>query len=190
MRKRTFKGTIQIRILHWGIGILMALGGAGPVATLECEQATSAVTCTDDNGRWIPETCTCVMPGDSSTGGSTNPCDRLPKMAVEMCNECMGEDEYNPKGFWTAVGCISTTPTTAAKQIMTLMMGVAGCVIVGAIFYSGYELAVSKGDPGRVAAAKQRIANGVIALLMIIGSTIFWDLVGVKLLELPGFFSN
>ena len=129
-----------------------------------------------------------------------DPCLRLPETARESCWACMhpemgGQQPQTaaeigrPSGFWTAIGCVSTKPSTAIQQILSVALGISVFVVISQIFLGGFELVTSRGDPGKLQNAKERITNSVLALLFVIFSVALLEFLGVHVLELPGFFN-
>ena len=141
------------------------------------------------------ETCTCQAKVNTS-----DQCMRLPAEARETCWQCMylvsdetSAAQYlasgnNPVGFWTGIGCISTRPETSIQQIIAFTAGVAGFFVVIQILLGAFELMRSRGDPGKLQSAKDRITSSVIALLFVIFSVALLEFIAGTVLHLPGFF--
>ncbi|MEM4259583.1 MAG: hypothetical protein QXS38_02390 [Candidatus Pacearchaeota archaeon] len=87
----------------------------------------------------------------------------------------------------TAIGDIDTTPTGFVKSVFGLVLGLAGGLALLLIIYSGYMLIESRGNPEKIEAAREQLISAIIGLLFIIFSLVAVQIIGVDILNLPGF---
>ncbi len=130
---------------------------------------------------------------DPEPGKSTkekHPCDQVPDGdSRKRCEECTGPAD-NITGFWTGIGCISTSPVQAVGELLGFMFGVGGFFVFIQIIVGAFGILVSRGNPKSVQDARDKIINSVVALLFIIFSITILELIGVKILSIPGFFDR
>lgn len=89
--------------------------------------------------------------------------------------------------FWSAIGCI---PTDTGKFISTLLrfLTAAGGGIALLLMISGaFQMITSAGNPEHVKHGQQQFTSAVIGLLFIIFSVLLLKVIGVDILNLPGF---
>lgn len=135
---------------------------------------------------WLPVVATAAEGADSAA--SYDPCVRI--KAADACHACMGSNPDDPQGFWTGIGCISTNPVTATRDLLEFMLGVGGLFVVFQILVGSFQLVVSRGNPQALQQARERITNSVIALLLIVFSVTILEFVGRTVLHIPGFFDG
>ncbi len=131
--------------------------------------------------------------GGTSTGNNQkdskdSPCSKL-GAGEAKCKECV-QNEDNPQGFWTGIGCISTNPMKSISQVLGFLLGVSGFFILMQILIGAFKMTVSKGDPKGLQEAKERITASIIALLFIVFSVTILEFIGVSILKIPGFFTG
>lgn len=102
-----------------------------------------------------------------------------------------GKDTLNSKDnsytCLTAIGPIRTSPSDFIKNVLQLIFGLAGGILVIFLIINGYRLITSQGDPEKVKEARESITSAIAGLLMIIFSLALLQLVTVEILGLPGF---
>lgn len=104
--------------------------------------------------------------------------------AQSACATCMDGDP--PKGVWTAIGCLSTDPTKATTEIFGIALGFGGIFILIQILLGAFGLITSSGNTAAVQKARDRIINAIIALLFLVFSVTLLQIIGMKILQLPG----
>ncbi len=87
----------------------------------------------------------------------------------------------------TAIGTISTDPAAFVKSIFTLVLGLSGGIALILIIISGYRFMVSGGNPEAAKAAGEQLTSAIIGLLFIIFSFVILQIIGVDILQIPGF---
>lgn len=98
--------------------------------------------------------------------------------------------QYQPcpnNGIKTGLGCIPTNPSAFIAQLMVIGIGMGGGIAFLLILLGGFKVIMSQGNPESIAAGKDTITSAIAGLLLIIFSVFILRLVGVNLLQLPGF---
>lgn len=101
------------------------------------------------------------------------------------CADCM----VNKKGVWTGIGCVRTGSAAVFIQDVFLGWGIglAGLIALICIIYSAFLLQTSQGNPERLKKAREYLTNCIIGLLIIIFAIFILRLIGVSILQIPGF---
>ncbi len=110
----------------------------------------------------------------------------------EDCKKCTLEKTkggiHDKGGAWTALGCIPTGDFYGfTAWFLKIIFGIAGGVAFLLVIFGGFRIITSAGDPKGVQAAKETITSALIGLLFIIFSVFLLELIGVKILGIPGF---
>ncbi len=89
----------------------------------------------------------------------------------------------------TALGCISVDNggQDFVSNVLTLSLGIGGGIALLLILYGFYVLTTSAGMPDKIKAAQQTITAAISGLLFIIMSVVLLNLLGVQILNIPGF---
>lgn len=87
----------------------------------------------------------------------------------------------------TAIGEISTDPAEFVQRIFSVVLGLSGGIALIMIIISGYQFMVSQGNPETIKAATGQLTSAVVGLLFIIFSFVILQIVGVDILQIPGF---
>lgn len=87
----------------------------------------------------------------------------------------------------TALGNISTQPAAFVNSIFKILLGFAGGVAILLIIAAGYEMMTSQGNPEKVKGARERLTAAIVGLLFIIFSVAILQIIGVDILQIPGF---
>lgn len=102
------------------------------------------------------------------------------------CNRCLDSATANEGKVYTAVGCLGTSGSGLAGDLISLMLGLAGGVSLLTILVAAFTFSTSQGDTNKVKKAKELMTAAVSGLLFIIFSIIILNFVGVSLLRIPG----
>ena len=90
-------------------------------------------------------------------------------------------------GIRTAVGCIGvTSQTDLLLLVLPWAIGVGGGTAFILIVVAGFLVLTSAGDPQRAKAGKELLGATFAGLLMIIFSVYILDIIGIRILRLPG----
>lgn len=82
---------------------------------------------------------------------------------------------------------IRTDPAGFVQSIFGILLSISGSIALVLIIISGYQLMVSRANPEKIQAAKERLTSAIIGLLFIILSLVILQVIGVDLLKIPGF---
>ena len=96
-------------------------------------------------------------------------------------------DENNNYKCHTAIGDISTTPEDFLQNVLKLVLGLAGGILLILIIINGYKLMTSQGDPEKIKEAREGIISAIAGILMIIFSLSLLTLLTKDVLGIPGF---
>lgn len=100
----------------------------------------------------------------------------------QECLDCIGE-----KGSWTALGCIPTEPEAFTKFLLGFAIGIGGGIAFLLMIFGGLQIIFSGGNPDKVKAGKEIITAALGGLLLIIFSVFILKIIGVDILQIPGF---
>ena len=90
-------------------------------------------------------------------------------------------------GIDTAIGCIPVRNTNDFIGFMIrLSIGMGGGIALVLIAVSGFMITTSGGDREKLQAGKELLTSALIGLGMIIFSVFILDLIGVRILRIPG----
>ncbi len=111
-------------------------------------------------------------------------CNQIPdgSSARTQCENCSNND-----GIWTAVGCIPTDPSDMIKVLLRIGLMISGGVVLLTILAGSFILSTSAGDPKKTTEAKELISSAIIGLVFVIFSVSILQLIGVQILQIPGF---
>jgi len=101
-----------------------------------------------------------------------------------LCEACL---EQTPRGIWTGIGCIKSTPTEIIGTVVKIGLGLAGGVALLMILAASALFTTSKGNPKQTEQAKELVTSAVIGLLFIIFSVMILQFIGISILRLPEF---
>lgn len=87
----------------------------------------------------------------------------------------------------TPFGNISTDANKFIKDLLRVLLSISGGIILLLIIRSGYQLITSQGNPEKITEAKDRITSAIIGLLFLIFSLVILEVIGVDILNIPGF---
>jgi hypothetical protein len=114
-------------------------------------------------------------------------CDNIPDTAEKAeCEKCVQKDPSDPH-LYTAIGCVPTSPKGLIESVLKLAMGLGGGIALLLMVYGAFIVAISAGDPKAADNGKQIFTSAIIGLLFIIFSVVILQIIGVQILQLPGF---
>jgi hypothetical protein len=103
------------------------------------------------------------------------------------CKECMLSGNLWTGRVWTAVGCIDLEPRNLVTQILRVSIGLAGGIAILIIILGGIKILTSAGNPEGIKSGGETISSALMGLLFIIFSLFLLKLIGIDILNLPGF---
>lgn len=125
--------------------------------------------------------CTCAR-----TSTPYDPCknlpDRVPDSEQFKCYECYIRDRT-----WTALGCIPSQPADFIKTLIRIGFGIGGGIAFLFMVMGVIKILTSQGNPETLNDGRGMITSAIAGLLLIIFSVIVLKIIGVDILELPGF---
>jgi hypothetical protein len=130
-----------------------------------------------------------VVHADTTGVGDNGVCNSVTD-AQSQCKDC-----FNSGGAWTAVGCIGggSGDSTGGKlgdfiqSFLQIGIGAGGGIAFLLILFSGFQTMMSAGNPEKLHEAKELMTAAISGLLLIIFSVFLLKLIGVDILQLPGF---
>jgi len=91
-------------------------------------------------------------------------------------------------GIQTALGCIPTKDTTQfVGWLLESVIKIAGGIAFLLIIFGAIKVLTSSGNPEAVKAGQEMITSALMGLIFIIFSLFLLELIGVKILKIPGF---
>ncbi len=99
------------------------------------------------------------------------------------CNNCIKDGQHS----FTALGCLPTSPTGFIEWFLKSVIGIAGGIAFLLILYGGFQVLTSGGDPEKLNNGKDIIVSAIAGVLMIVFSVILLKIIGVDILQIPGF---
>lgn len=166
--------------------------------------------CVNGNPVGTPGTdsCYCKAGGDNAITALAPLCLNITSTAEqEQCFQCLGYRiektgnggiDFFPRdigtytgnggGIWTGIGCVKTTLTTFIQEtVFGIGIGLAGIVALGCMIYSAFLLQTSQGNAEKITTAQDMMKSCIFGLLLIIFSVFILRVIGVNILQIPGF---
>lgn len=110
------------------------------------------------------------------------------KEEYDNCLECTSPSDPNKEaGVWTALGCIAVQPADFIKTLIRIGFGIGGGIAFLFMVMGVIKILTSQGNPETLNDGRGMITSAVAGLLLIIFSVIVLKIIGVDILELPGF---
>lgn len=120
--------------------------------------------------------------------------------AIDTTNLCKGQSAdcstcFQSGGAWTAIGCLgrgnggsgSSTLGDFIRSFISIGVGMGGGIAFLLILFSGFQTITSTGNPEKLHEAKELMTAAISGLLLIIFSVFLLRLIGVDILQIPGF---
>lgn len=103
-------------------------------------------------------------------------------------NPPSGSSAYCPDGksINTAIGCIPTTTQGFVGAILTIAISLGGGIALLLILYGTFVVTTSAGIPDKLTEGQETISAAVQGLVFIIMSIVLLNLIGIKILQIPG----
>jgi hypothetical protein len=106
---------------------------------------------------------------------------------AHSANEILCSDKVSIN---TALGCLN--PDIAAKdglikQVLLIGVGIGGAMSLLLMLYGAFLITTSAGAPDQIKSGQEIITSAITGLLFIIFSVVILNIIGVNLLQLPGF---
>lgn len=138
-----------------------------------CEE--SIQICTSRFGTDVSQQFTC--PGNSK-------CCQDVSFGLNIHGTCLGGDNE----ISTAIGCIPVGGgfESLMAWILRRAIGISGGIAFLLVISGAFKILTSAGNPKSIQAAQETISSALIGLLLIIFSVFLLELIGVKILGIPG----
>lgn len=158
----------------------LAAGGRGNGTWCKAGTSSEGVT----SGLNLQATCTCI-----ALGGMANLSDKCKLLKIpneqQECQTCV--NPVNPKGYWTAIGCVSLSFEDFIRDVIFKFgLGLAGVTAFGCIIYSAISLQLSQGSPEKIKKSQEMLTSCILGLILIIFSVFILRTIGVTVLQIPG----
>lgn len=149
----------------------------------DCEGANAGTCVQSTIPQPVPPSITCDICGcDPKTHQESSSCPQ-PKCNLK-CADCIFEKDNS----YTAIGCITTSdPQAFIAWLLGTAIGIAGGIAFLLMLWGGFQIITSTGDPEKLNKGKEILTSAIIGLVVIIFSVFLLKLIGVDILQLPGF---
>lgn len=123
----------------------------------------------------------------SETGGDLTTNARFIPCVGSECAKSEGGTRCDEGAISTAIGCIHTSPVGFTKDFLRFMLGIGGGLAFLMMLLGAFQMITSAGNPDTLNAARERMTSAVIGLLFIIFAVLLLQIIGVGILNIPGF---
>lgn len=89
----------------------------------------------------------------------------------------------------TDLGCLPSDPGGFAQEFYGIGLGLISGIALIFIIYGGYLIMTSRGNPDQLSKGRSYIFYSIAGLLLTIFGYVFFELITVDILHLPGFGS-
>ncbi len=90
-------------------------------------------------------------------------------------------------GIATAIGCIHTSPAAFSKDFLKFILGISGGLAFLMMLLGAFQMLTSAGNPETLQAGWERLTSAIIGLLFVIFAVLLLQIIGVGILNIPGF---
>jgi hypothetical protein len=108
-------------------------------------------------------------------------------VAKSTCVKCMSFEGDSNAGVWTAIGCIRFSPEGFIEDVFSFAFGIVGGVAFLLLLAGAFTYLTASGNPEQLQKGKERLSSALAGLIFIILAVILLDIIGVDLLQIPGF---
>lgn len=140
--------------------------------------------------------CTCIKSTEVPLTSLVSMCGNIKKDAYGnksqeelSCEKCMVPVVTGgPVGVWTGVGCMgSNIGSFIQETLLGWGVGLAGGISMLCIMYAAFMMQTSGGEAEKIKKAQQLMTSCITGLMLIIFSVFILQLIGVRILRIPGF---
>ncbi|MBU3957436.1 pilin [Patescibacteria group bacterium] len=181
-------GTYQVRLQKYIPGFISQTGTTGTIEYFwkdtNCIIKNLVISSTNQNPN--PN----LTPAQVGSGGAQGPINCLQN---DSCTSAAGIP-CNPEGggsgtggIMTAIGCIPTEPTVLIQSLLQFFIGIGGGIALLLMIYGAFLMIISAGNPEGVKRGQEQFYSAIIGLLFIIFSILLLQIIGVDILNIPGF---
>lgn len=164
-------------------------GGRCPFGLMEVTPPTLCPIYTPYGGNPINQICCASISANPSVWPTLFPSispPQWPAPTIEIHCRDKETGTINPNLIDTALGCIPTDFNAFVVWFLQRAIGISGGIAFLLMILGGFKILTSAGDPKGVQAGGEMITSAITGLLFIIFSVFLLELIGVKILGIPG----
>ncbi len=90
-------------------------------------------------------------------------------------------------GIMTAIGCVPTNPVAFVEAFFKFSLGIGGGLALLLMSFGAIRMILAQGNPESLKKGQEQFTSALIGLLFIIFSVLLLQVIGVDILNLPGF---
>lgn len=108
----------------------------------------------------------------------------------DECIKCVGDESDQSQvatHVWTGLGCLPVSPEGFSSTLLTIALSLGGGFSLLLMIYGAFLVATSAGNPESAQKGKEVFTGAIAGLLFIIFSVVLLRIIGVDILQLPGF---
>lgn len=98
-----------------------------------------------------------------------------------------GQTCQSGTGIETAIGCVPTNPSQFILAVSRLLTGAGGGIALLLMIAGSFRMITSGGNPDAVKAGSEQFTSALIGLLFIVFAVLLLKVIGVDILNIPGF---
>jgi hypothetical protein len=156
--------------------------------TYECNSAGSKPTLVDS---WVDHgtgcgVCAPYAGAPALPGGGIGSISGTPGVTYDLCC-CTAPKLVASSAVATALGLIATDPQNLVADIVSLVLGIVGGVVLLLLISGAFKYATSQGSPDAIMDAKHTITAALTGLAVIVFAVLILGTLGVNVFGLPGF---
>lgn len=91
------------------------------------------------------------------------------------------------KGVETAIGCVPTEPRALAIGFVRYFSGIVGVIAMFFMIKGAFMMLTSGGNPESLKSGQEQFTSALIGLLFVLFSVTLLQIIGVDILDIPGF---
>lgn len=181
-----------LKLLHWENPLDPLLKYQTQLSVEPCVSGYSPST----PGDLTNPGCTCIKPTEVPLTSLVSMCSNIKKDTYGnksqeelSCEKCMVPVVTGgPVGVWTGVGCMgSNIGSFIQETLLGWGVGLAGGISMLCIMYAAFMMQTSGGEAEKIKKAQQLMTSCITGLMLIIFSVFILQLIGVRILRIPGF---
>ncbi|PIY69485.1 hypothetical protein COY90_00430 [Candidatus Roizmanbacteria bacterium CG_4_10_14_0_8_um_filter_39_9] len=175
--------TDMLTLLHLPNPVESLLSFQTAVATQPCMDGIPSTP-----GDLSNPSCHCIDPPKAPLDTLIKLCDNISSSdELNKCKSCL-QGTGQSVGVWTGVGCVRSNAASFIQEtLLGWGVGLAGGISMLCIIYAAIMMQTSGGNAEKVKKAQQLMTSCITGLMIIIFSVLILQLIGVKILRIPGF---
>ena len=127
-------------------------------------------------------------PGSGTTGTTPTTPGAAISAGGDKCTSGFTDEKNNQvPAINTAIGCIPTEPVALIKALLRFVLGIGGGIAFLIMIGGAFQMITSAGNPDSLKNGSDMLTNAIIGILFIIFSLLFFQVIGLGILNLPGF---